>query len=1092
MKILQLKLKNINSLVGVHEIDFTDAAFSQDGLFAITGPTGAGKTSILDAIALALYGRTPRVDVTGSENPIMSKGEKDCFAEITFFVNGKIWKSSWKQAINRNGNLNPVKRMIADEKDEIHADQARTCDSKIIEILGLTFEQFTKVIMLAQGNFAAFLQADKNEKGKLLEQLTGTEIYGQISRKVFERHSEEKAKLERIVVELGAIQVLSVEEVAQVQQEMERLQQEQIQVSKILDQLDAASTWLRQINELKKQIDELHVQLPQLKEQHEAALKDVYDAQQLWEAAQEQKTSLTPILNKVRSLDTQLQDRRRQMSRLKQQMEAAQEKKVTHEQDIERIKITLSEAERHLDDQQMWAQKHSHYQELVGDYTSILQENNTVEQIQNELQSIRNEVEGLQKELTNKKAHISESIQAFERKNAELDSKKALLEKQKNTLLNLLNGQSINNLRETKEAIIHSGQLIKELITIENSIKASQDTIQKNEQLIQEETKVLEQLDIAIRNKQTLMKSLENNIQTEEENILLRRTIQSLEEHRHALKDNQPCPLCGALAHPYAVHEPIIEAKDDELKELRETFAHTKQALEMDQHEKIKRGSKIDHATQVRADEMERIVLQRKQQEELLKELEKDNIPALNSPDTVVLEHLEALREKKLAEYEHIQSILKEVDAADQAYSQLRDQEIPFLETQVRHAEKAKIDNETDYQLLRNNLAHKEAVLQQQQDLFNSKMHHLHQIFGKYAVENISQLKQCLDNWNSNQTRCGELEKEIAHLKKDREMAEKELQHQSDVLATANKEAQALESDITEISANRKHLFSDKNPDEEEQKLESLLAERQHTLQKRKDVFQALSTELSSQQHFVASKEKELQETEAKALTTQSAEELKLLYNEKKNLSENLLQEIGALQQTLKSNAEQQRTQQDKIQAKEKQQAIWEKWAVLNDLIGSADGKKYRNFAQELTFEYLIDLANQQLKKMSERYLLKRSGVSTDPFELSVIDNYQNGEERGAKNLSGGEKFIMSLSLALGLANMASKNMRIDTMFIDEGFGTLDPDYLDVALSALSSLQSDGKIIGIISHLTELKERIATHIEILPIGNGQSRIHISN
>src|SRR5690606_29313720 len=110
--------------------------------------------------------------------------------------------------------------------------------------------------------------------------------------------------------------------------EMERLQQEQIQVSKILDQLDTASTWLCQINELKKQIDELHVQLPQLKEQHEAALKDVYDAQQLWEAAQEQKTSLTPILNKVRSLDTQLQDRRRQMSRLKQQMEAAQEKKV--------------------------------------------------------------------------------------------------------------------------------------------------------------------------------------------------------------------------------------------------------------------------------------------------------------------------------------------------------------------------------------------------------------------------------------------------------------------------------------------------------------------------------------------------------------------------------------------------------------------------------------------------------------------------------------------------------------------------------------------------------------------------------------------
>ncbi|MBZ4657197.1 MAG: ATP-dependent dsDNA exonuclease (SbcC)-like protein, partial [Methermicoccus sp.] len=174
------------------------------------------------------------------------------------------------------------------------------------------------------------------------------------------------------------------------------------------------------------------------------------------------------------------------------------------------------------------------------------------------------------------------------------------------------------------------------------------------------------------------------------------------------------------------------------------------------------------------------------------------------------------------------------------------------------------------------------------------------------------------------------------------------------------------------------------------------------------------------------------------------------------------------------------------------QQAIFNQWAKLNELIGSGDGKKYRNFAQALTFEHLISLSNRQLQKMSDRYLLKRSGDSTDPFELSVIDKFQNSEERTAQNLSGGEKFIVSLSLALGLANMAGKNMRIDTMFIDEGFGTLDSDYLDVALNALSNLQSEGKIIGVISHLTELKERISTHIEVVPMGNGHSKIQITN
>ena len=265
----------------------------------------------------------------------------------------------------------------------------------------------------------------------------------------------------------------------------------------------------------------------------------------------------------------------------------------------------------------------------------------------------------------------------------------------------------------------------------------------------------------------------------------------------------------------------------------------------------------------------------------------------------------------------------------------------------------------------------------------------------------------------------------------------------------------------------------------------------EQNFQKLQESHASLTKELATQHGLTRSKKQELQDSQAKALTTQSAQELNLVYSEKKGEADDLLQQIGAYAQKLSSNAEQQRTQKDKIQAKEKQAAICEKWAILNQLVGSADGKKYRNFAQELTFEYLIDLANQQLQKMSERHLLKRTGGTNDPFELSVIDQFQNGEERVAKNLSGGEKFIMSLSLALGLSNMAGKNMRIDTMFIDEGFGTLDPDYLDVALSALSSLQSEGKIIGVISHLTELKERIATHIEILPNGNGQSRIQIS-
>ena len=134
----------------------------------------------------------------------------------------------------------------------------------------------------------------------------------------------------------------------------------------------------------------------------------------------------------------------------------------------------------------------------------------------------------------------------------------------------------------------------------------------------------------------------------------------------------------------------------------------------------------------------------------------------------------------------------------------------------------------------------------------------------------------------------------------------------------------------------------------------------------------------------------------------------------------------------------------------------------------------------------MIGYANRQLQKMTDRYLLLRDDVQ--PLELNVVDNYQAGEVRSTKNLSGGECFIVSLSLALGLSHMASRNVRVDSLFLDEGFGTLDEEALDTALEALASLQQDGKLIGLISHVSALKERISAEIRIMPQTGGRSQI----
>jgi DNA repair protein SbcC/Rad50 len=223
-----------------------------------------------------------------------------------------------------------------------------------------------------------------------------------------------------------------------------------------------------------------------------------------------------------------------------------------------------------------------------------------------------------------------------------------------------------------------------------------------------------------------------------------------------------------------------------------------------------------------------------------------------------------------------------------------------------------------------------------------------------------------------------------------------------------------------------------------------------------------------------------------KKITESSLDDLKKAFGELDDALKKIIEDIGAIKQKLSENKDaivKIREKQVLIEARKKE---CHRWDNLHNLIGSSDGKKYRNFAQGLTFERMVSHANRQLEKMTDRYLLIRDDVQ--PLELNVIDNYQAGEIRSTKNLSGGESFIVSLSLALGLSKMASRRVRVDSLFLDEGFGTLDEDALDTALETLAGLHQDGKLIGIISHVSALQERIGTQISILPVSGGKSCI----
>jgi len=954
MKILHLKFKNINSLADVSEIDFTAPQFTENGLFAITGKTGSGKSSILDAISLALYGKTPRVEITGQNNDVMTHGSSDCYSEIIFETNGKQWKSSWKQERTRTGNLKPVNRLIADKNDTIIADQIRTCDSKIQEILGLSFEQFTKVIMLAQGSFTAFLQAEKNEKGELLEQITGTEIYGIISEKVYNRNKLENEKLQTITVELGAINILSDEDIEKLQKDISALENDKQLIDKEIATIEAARKWLEDISNLQQKISETKNKLPE-SERSVASAKILLDeSEKALKIAKEEQTAIAPILIKTRELD---------------------------------IKIALK--------------------------------NNAIKPLVDSIKTLNAKITQANSELTNKK-QLAGQIQAeIDEKNILLQSKNAELNSRKDELTTLLNGKDIAYYHSEKENITNYGIEIKNLIDNLQNILANIKKLSEYEDIIVRLNVGIANLKDKIPVNQAIAKDKELQIRLLRENIALLETIKSLDEHRKSLEDGKECPLCGAIEHPFAKgNVPQIGDKNLKLKALEDEFRLL--TTNINENEKLltKQSSSLENALQNRKNIETNLSIFRENITRIsgeIAKLGKEHIEI--SEDDGSIEKLQAVKQQELQKYRAIETILKSSETMEKDIVNLRDSVIPKITSNI--------------ETLKNN-------------------------FNRVTPE--------IAAW---QTSITETEKQI------------------DAQKT---ELQQIESEKNELEQQRKTIFGDKSVEKEEFRLKNLLEKSEMQKNNAEKFYNNSKTEFAEIQAIITEKEKELSTKIYQKTTEKSDKDLLIALTEKKQLSNDLSQKIGANLQSLKANEENSKLYGKKMKNRELQRDICNKWGRLNELIGSADGKKYRNFAQALTFEHLIGLANRQLFKMSDRYLLKRSGDATNPFELSVIDKFQNCEERTAQNLSGGEKFIVSLALALGLANMASKNMRIDTMFIDEGFGTLDSDYLDVALSALSSLQSEGKLIGVISHLTELKERIATHIEVVPCGNGFSKI----
>lgn len=1086
MRILSVRFKNLNSLAGEWEVDFTHPAYSADGIFAITGPTGAGKTTLLDAICLALYGETPRLkNMTPSNNEIMSRQTGECFAEVTFSTQHGTFRCHWSQHRARklaSGKLQHARHEIADAiTGKIIDNQIRTVAERIVNTTGMDFERFTQSMMLAQGGFAAFLKASADERAPILEQITGTGIYSDISRQVHVRHTETRNALLVLESELKGMQLLSLDQEAQYKSE-----EHQLTTELITQQTRETST--RQQRDWKKLCLDLRSKADKLTQEHATwQTQDAAFSTQRETLNRAIKTlELSATYASLTSLRAEQHGDEQQLTSAVKTLPALQEKTAAGQQLCIAADAKQQAAENTLRDMRpVFKQVHLLDQQITQ---------RAEQQRDLSLEFDRLQADRIQREHTatilqqNIADQTRQLVTRYPESDGDLkrigDMAKALLVQTQNAI-KTLSAQLFDHLQDKQLKFWRAQQHDVEgkrnhLVTLHEQLaqhKNLQIHIDTLDCSIKENVRQLESLTATLADTNAVVGAHDKTLAALHQQQMQHQRILSLEEQRRQLLDGEPCPLCGSPEHPFADHEPASGELDVDIMTTRDQLAAAKQRLDELGKQQARLQTRHDHDFH-----------QRQRDAVALKQLD-DSLEVLLSKLGITKAEIsdQALGTLEQSLHSELEKIQQTVDAAEQ------------LENDIRHQEK----QETNAMKALNEVQSAIKDIEHSNDTVAEQLAQLSELDNAVERLNIT-LAQGETSGATlierRRTLLGERDpdQQEAALESALMAAQTDFKLKQSALTQAEQEQRDLKQAITALeqrTRQRIKVLNEKNKEfinrlnaqgfaDEAQFLAARLDEaKRRQLQIENDALVRKGIEL---QAGIQQNQQELSAQLALKLSDASLDTLQQQLSELEQKSRQLQEQLGGIRQTLRNN-EQQRLLQHTLTARIDQQKIeTERWGRLHELIGSADGKKFRNFAQGLTFDMMIVHANQQLQKMSERYLLQRDALQ--PLDLNVIDNFQAGEIRSTKNLSGGESFVVSLSLALGLSRMASRNVRVDSLFLDEGFGTLDEEALDTALETLTGLQQEGKLIGVISHVSALKERIATQIKVDPMLGGRSRI----
>ncbi|WP_426141732.1 AAA family ATPase [Pseudomonas sp. DWP3-1-2] len=1214
MKILAIRLKNLASLAGPFELDFTAEPLASAGLFAITGPTGAGKSTLLDALCLALFGAIPRLSNIGQSKvpeidgeistndprTLLRRGTGSGFAEVDFVgIDGRRYRARWetnRARDNASKKLQASRQTLTDlDSEQILSSQNKTEYKTLLEArLGLNFEQFTRAVMLAQSEFSAFLKADDRERSELLEKLTDTAIYSQLGRRAFSKSKEAEKAHDDLRALATGVTPMEPEARAELDQRFEAAQHLLKTRQSELRQLELQQQW--------------HTVLRQLQQEQQSAAEQLQQAQLHWDSQGDQRLTLarleqlapqrhqflrqTELTAQLNPLAAQIQQQLGQQSDLQtrqaQQQQAcvqAQAASLKAQQqhsdaspllrqafDIQNNVARLTEELRQAHE----LRQHAEHSCTQGQSTlhSLLEQQ---AQVAGRLERIAGQLEQSQglaplgeawnayrdrlkqlmqigarlKQGRTELPHLQERADAARQRASELRGELDLLYREAGAEADAVGeqiqilGSLLQDNRKQQRAFEELARLWttqQELDSRALELTEKQHQVhQQREQLNREGLQAKNELHVA---EQTL---------TVTRQLLERQRLArgaSVEELRLQLQDDQPCPVCGSSEHPW--HEPqvllqrltrhdeneesnaqkAVDTLKKNLDELRITvggliaqqkeFLQQQEQLETRQHalapalqahplgkrlleqDPAKRDTWLNQqlaqlgqnitrdeerqnallALQKDAARLQQQLLSANEASQTTTQQLADQQRALNTDQTrleeeltafaplLSAEHLDGLRDDPAATVMQLdQQVTQRLDQLEQQRDELQDQ----------RERQQKIELEQSQQLTR--AQHLGEVQQRCTAL------------GEQQTASQQTLTQLLGEHPSAEHWQHQLERDLEQARQAESAASQALQDINSQLIQLAAELQArqerlqgLQQEGTELTA-RISQWRSRHTELDDSGLQHLLSIDDEQVSELRHQLQASEKSVEQAKVLLQEREQRLNNHQTRQIGDIEAEHLDQALIELHNLIAEGEQQCADLRAQQADDQRRQDANQALAQRIREAYDEWQRWARLNALIGSATGDTFRKIAQAYNLDLLVHHANTQLKQLVRRYRLKRGGSM---LGLLVMDTEMGDELRSVHSLSGGETFLVSLALALGLASMASSTLKIESLFIDEGFGSLDPQSLQLAMDALDGLQAQGRKVGVISHVQEMHERIPVQIQVRRQGNGLSTVEVSS